>query len=114
MFGYATDETEECMPLTLVLSHKLSARLHALRRDGTLPWVRPDSKSQVRISFFLRFLVDNHPFSQVTIEYKFNQGSCVPVRIHTVVISTQHSAEIGLDRLRSEILEKVGIFDFLQ
>jgi S-adenosylmethionine synthetase len=47
MFGYATDETEEAMPLTLILSHKLNAKLHALRRNGTLPWVRPDSKSQV-------------------------------------------------------------------
>jgi S-adenosylmethionine synthetase len=47
MFGYATDETEEAMPLTLVLSHKLNAKLHELRRNGTLPWARPDSKSQV-------------------------------------------------------------------
>lgn len=49
MFGYATDETEEAMPLTLTLSHKLNARLHQLRRDGTLNWARPDSKSQVTI-----------------------------------------------------------------
>lgn len=47
MFGYATDETAECMPLTLVLAHKLNHRLHQLRRNGTLKWVRPDSKSQV-------------------------------------------------------------------
>lgn len=47
MFGYATDETEECMPLTLMLAHKLNARLHKLRRDKTLWWVRPDSKTQV-------------------------------------------------------------------
>lgn len=47
MFGYATDETEEAMPLTLVLSHKLNSKLHELRRNGVLPWVRPDSKSQV-------------------------------------------------------------------
>ncbi len=49
MFGYATDETEEAMPLSLLLAHKLMARLHALRRDGTLPWALPDSKSQVVI-----------------------------------------------------------------
>ena len=48
MFGYATDETEEAMPLTLILAHRLNARLHELRRNGTLAWVRPDSKSQVR------------------------------------------------------------------
>ena len=48
MFGYATDETEECMPLTIVLAHKLNAKLAELRRDGTLPWLRPDSKTQVR------------------------------------------------------------------
>ena len=47
MFGYATDETEECMPLTLVLAHALNERLAICRRDGTLPWARPDSKSQV-------------------------------------------------------------------
>lgn len=47
MFGYATDETEECMPLTIVLAHKLNAKLADLRRNGTLPWLRPDSKTQV-------------------------------------------------------------------
>jgi S-adenosylmethionine synthetase len=82
MFGYATDETPECMPLTLVLAHKLNHRLHELRRNGTLPWARPDSKSQV------------------TIEYKFDEGACIPVRVHTVVISTQHGPEISLDELR--------------
>lgn len=47
MFGYATDETEECMPLTIILAHKLNARLAELRRNGELPWLRPDSKTQV-------------------------------------------------------------------
>ncbi len=47
MFGYATDETEEAMPLTLLLAHQLNARLHMLRRNGTLAWARPDSKTQV-------------------------------------------------------------------
>lgn len=47
MFGYATDETEECMPLTLIMAHKLNAKLAELRRNGTLPWLRPDSKTQV-------------------------------------------------------------------
>lgn len=47
MFGYATDETEEFMPLTVVLAHKLNAKMAELRRDGTVPWLRPDSKTQV-------------------------------------------------------------------
>jgi len=55
MFGYATDETEECMPLTVVLSHKLNARLAELRRDGTLWWACPDTKSQVCKLFFYVF-----------------------------------------------------------
>jgi len=48
MFGYATDETQELMPLTVMLAHRLNERLSILRRDGTLPWLRPDSKTQVR------------------------------------------------------------------
>lgn len=48
MFGYATDETEECMPLTIVLAHKLNAKMAELRRNGIIPWLRPDSKTQVR------------------------------------------------------------------
>lgn len=53
MFGYATDETEECMPLTIILAHKLNARLAELRRNGELPWLRPDSKTQVNIAVIL-------------------------------------------------------------
>ncbi|XP_054153842.1 S-adenosylmethionine synthase-like [Oppia nitens] len=89
MFGYATDETEECMPLTVVLAHKLNARLADLRRDGTFPWARPDSKSQV------------------TAEYYFRRGAAIPTRIHTVVISIQHSDDISLDELRKQVNEKV-------
>lgn len=59
MFGYATDETEECMPLTIVLAHKLNAKLAELRRNGTLPWLRPDSKTQVRTP--KRFIVSPKP-----------------------------------------------------
>lgn len=51
MFGYATDETEECMPLTIMLAHKLNAKMAELRRNGVLSWLRPDSKTQVRSSF---------------------------------------------------------------
>lgn len=89
MFGYATDETEECMPLTVVLSHQLNAKIAQLRRSGELAWARPDSKTQV------------------TIEYKYDEGACVPIRVHTVVISLQHSEEITMEKLRKELMEKV-------
>jgi S-adenosylmethionine synthetase len=89
MFGYATDETEECMPLTVVLSHQLNARIAQLRRSGEFDWARPDSKTQV------------------TIEYKYEKGACVPLRVHTVVISVQHSEKIKMDELRKQVLEKV-------
>ncbi|KAK9484022.1 S-adenosylmethionine synthetase [Lipomyces starkeyi] len=89
MFGYATDETEELLPLTVVLSHKLNAALAAARRDGSLPWLRPDTKTQV------------------TVEYKYENGSTVPIRVDTVVISTQHAESISTEDLRSEILEKI-------
>ncbi|XP_017858211.1 S-adenosylmethionine synthase isoform X1 [Drosophila mojavensis] len=89
MFGYATDETEECMPLTVVLAHKLNEKIAELRRSEVFWWARPDSKTQV------------------TCEYLFNQGSAVPKRVHTVVVSMQHSDKISLDTLRSEVMEKV-------
>jgi S-adenosylmethionine synthetase len=89
MFGYATDETEEYMPLTVVLSHKLNAALAAARRSGLLPWLRPDTKTQV------------------TIEYKKDGGATVPLRVDTIVISAQHSEDIALEDLQKDILEKV-------
>ncbi len=89
MFGYATDETEECMPLTVVLSHALNRKIAELRRDGTLWWARPDSKTQV------------------TCEYYFDKGACIPVRVHTVVVSVQHSEKVSLESLRADIMEKV-------
>uniref|UniRef100_A0A915D170 S-adenosylmethionine synthase n=1 Tax=Ditylenchus dipsaci TaxID=166011 RepID=A0A915D170_9BILA len=89
MFGYATDETEEAMPLTLILSHKLNAKLHQLRRDGTIKWARPDSKSQV------------------TIEYNYLNGACVPKRVHTIVMSTQHSPDVTQEQLREDLRELV-------
>uniref|UniRef100_A0A915CVA5 S-adenosylmethionine synthase n=1 Tax=Ditylenchus dipsaci TaxID=166011 RepID=A0A915CVA5_9BILA len=76
MFGYATDETDEAMPLSLLLAHQLMARLHTLRRNGILDWSLPDSKSQV------------------TVEYKFDSGACIPVRVHTIVISAQHTPAV--------------------
>ncbi|XP_018327545.1 S-adenosylmethionine synthase isoform X2 [Agrilus planipennis] len=89
MFGYATDETEECMPLTVVLAHKLNSRIAELRRSGEFWWARPDSKTQV------------------TCEYNFSRGACVPLRVHTVVVSLQHSDKISLEDLRTEISNKV-------
>ncbi|XP_039277153.1 S-adenosylmethionine synthase isoform X2 [Nilaparvata lugens] len=89
MFGYATDETEECMPLTVVLAHKLNQKVAELRRSGEFWWARPDTKTQV------------------TCEYCFKRGSCVPQRVHTVVVSVQHSEKITLEDLRAAVTEKV-------
>ena len=77
------------MPLTLVLAHKLNAALSVARRTGALPWLRPDSKTQV------------------TVEYKKDGGATIPLRVDTVVVSTQHAEEISTEDLRREILEKV-------
>jgi len=89
MFGYATDETEECMPLTVVLAHAMNRKISDLRRDGTLWWARPDTKTQV------------------TCEYYFENGACIPTRVHTVVVSCQHSEKVTLEALRKDIMEKV-------
>jgi S-adenosylmethionine synthetase len=89
MFGYATDETEECMPLTIMLAHKLNKQLADGRRNGLLPWARPDSKTQV------------------TVEYKIENGSCIPLRVHTVVISVQHSPDVTIEKLRQDLMEHV-------
>ncbi|GAA5937988.1 hypothetical protein JCM3775_002417 [Rhodotorula graminis] len=90
MFGYATNETPEMMPLTLVLAHGLNVKMSALRRNGELGWLRPDSKTQV------------------TVEYeKLPNGAVKPLRVDTVVISTQHAEEISTEDLRSELMEKV-------
>lgn len=84
MFGFACDETEEYMPLPITLSHKIMRKLAELRKSGELEYLRPDSKSQV------------------TIEY----DGYTPVRIDTVVVSTQHSDEVSLRHLKEEIIEK--------
>jgi len=89
MFGYATDETPEMMPLTHVLAARLCQRLSEARRDGTCPWLRPDAKTQV------------------TVEYENDNGAMVPKRVHTVVISTQHSEEVTNEFIRKELLEKI-------
>ncbi|KAI9679043.1 MAG: methionine adenosyltransferase sam2 [Trizodia sp. TS-e1964] len=89
MFGYATDETPELLPLTIQLAHKLNSEMAASRRDGSLPWLRPDTKTQV------------------TIEYENDGGAVVPKRVHTVVVSAQHSEDISTEQLRKEIKEKI-------
>jgi S-adenosylmethionine synthetase len=85
MFGYAVDETPELMPLPIHLSHRLVERQSQLRRDGRLPWLRPDAKSQVTLKY-----VDGRPDS-----------------IDTVVLSTQHSPEMGLEQLREAVIEEI-------
>merc|ERR1719502_1439299 len=90
MFGYASNETEELMPLTHSLSTKLGYKLTEVRKNGTCPWVRPDGKTQV------------------TAEYKKGEdGAMVPVRIHTILISTQHSPDVSNDQIRKDIMEHV-------
>jgi len=85
MFGYASNETRELMPLPISIAHKLSMRLSQVRKNKELDWVRPDGKSQVSVVY----------------------EDCKPVRIDTVVISTQHSPEIHLQHLREEIIDRV-------
>ena len=85
MFGFACNETDTFMPLPIHLAHTLTRRLSQVRRDGTLPWVRPDGKSQV------------------TIEYQYGK----PVRIHTVLISSQHAPEVSNEDIRQGIIEHV-------
>eukprot|EP00455_Lapot_gusevi_P004830 TRINITY_DN11_c0_g1_i1.p1 TRINITY_DN11_c0_g1~~TRINITY_DN11_c0_g1_i1.p1 ORF type:complete len:392 (+),score=170.83 TRINITY_DN11_c0_g1_i1:61-1236(+) len=89
MFGYASDETPEFMPLTHVLSTKLGARLTEVRKKGICPWVRPDNKTQV------------------TVEYKKENGAMVPLRVHTIVISTQHDEDVTNEQIRADLMEHV-------
>jgi len=89
MFGYASDETEELMPLSIQLAQSLGKKLTDCRKDSTLPWLRPDGKTQV------------------TVEYKNENGKMVPKRVHTVVISTQHDDKVDNDTIRKGLMEKV-------
>lgn len=85
MFGYACDETPELMPLPIYLAHRLVERQSQLRRDGRLNWLRPDAKSQVTLRY-----VDGRPDS-----------------IDTIVLSTQHAADISLEKLREAVIEEI-------
>jgi len=89
MFGYATDETEEAMPMSHLLATKIGYRLTEARKNGTLPWLRPDGKTQV------------------TVEYKNVGGRMVPQRVHTIVISTQHNDDVTNDKIRDDLKEHV-------
>jgi S-adenosylmethionine synthetase len=99
MFGYATDETPEAMPLTCQLAHQLNKKLADGRRDGTIPWARPDTKTQV------------------TIEYKLDNGACIPIRVDAIVISAQHSDDVTQEKiqedLRKLVIDKVVPAKFL-
>jgi len=85
MFGYACTETEELMPLPIMLAHKLVKGLSCARRDGVMDYLRPDGKSQVSV--------------------EYDNGN--PIRVDTVVVSTQHSAEVTNDRLREDVQDKI-------
>jgi S-adenosylmethionine synthetase len=85
MFGYACNETPVLMPMPIYLAHKLTRRLSEVRKNGTLPWLRPDGKSQV------------------TVEYHYGR----PVRVDTVLVSTQHAPEISQEEIRAALIEHV-------
>jgi|EP00640_Fibrocapsa_japonica_P001456 S-adenosylmethionine synthetase len=89
MFGYASNETEVLMPLSHELATSLGSKLTEVRKNKVCEWVRPDGKTQV------------------TVEYKFEGGKPVPQRVHTVVISTQHSEEVTNDKIKEDLMEHV-------
>ncbi|KAL7717019.1 S-adenosylmethionine synthase [Entamoeba marina] len=89
MFGYATDESKEMMPLTHVLSTKLILRLQECREQNIMSWLRPDAKTQV------------------TLEYKDVDGHLIPIRVHTIVISTQHTVDVTNEQIAKDLEREV-------
>merc|ERR1712183_1142488 len=89
MFGYASDETAELMPLTHMLATQIGSKLTEVRKNGVCDWVRPDGKTQV------------------TCEYEIVNGATVPKRVHTIVVSTQHSEEVTNDQIKADLMEHV-------
>jgi len=89
MFGYACDETPELMPLPIVLAHRISRGLAEARKDGTLPYLRPDGKSQV------------------TVRYAIEGGRTVPLAVERLLISTQHDPEVDADVIRAGLIERL-------
>ena len=85
MFGFACDDTPELMPMPISLAHKLAKRLAQVRKDGTMPYLRPDGKTQV------------------TIEYEDDR----PVAVETIVVSNQHSPDVPMEQLRADIKREV-------
>jgi S-adenosylmethionine synthetase len=90
MFGYATDETPELMPLSHVLATKLGKRLTDVRKQGVLKWVRPDGKTQVTVVY-----------------RKGDDGAMIPVRVHTILISTQHEDGVSNEQIKKDLIEQV-------
>lgn len=89
MFGYATDETKELFPMSHLLANQLALRLSKVRKGGILKWMRPDGKTQV------------------TMEYENENGRMIPKRVHTILISTQHSEDVKNEIIRKDIMEYV-------
>jgi len=89
MFGYATNETESLMPYSMDVANKLGAKLTEVRKNGTCPWVRPDGKTQV------------------TVEYEETDGVLKPLRVHTIVISTQHDDKVTNEQIKKDLHEHV-------
>lgn len=89
IFGYATDEAPELLPFTILAAHRLNDSLEVARKTGVLPWLGPDTKTQV------------------TAEYQLVDGALVPIRIDTIVITAQHSASVCLEEVRSTIRDQI-------
>ncbi|KAF7240026.1 S-adenosylmethionine synthase isoform type-2, partial [Varanus komodoensis] len=129
MFGYATDETDECMPTTILLAHKISAKIKSLASNGTLPWIRPDGKTQVgkeqELSLdehscdpeksdtclcptgIIRTLDWSNGRHVITMEYRDSGGALEPLRVHTLVISVQHAPGVPLAQIQRELMGRV-------